>query len=147
MLWTFAMQGKKEFTPKLFHTFQLSERVPKNSYYHQLLVLLDLGWLYKATRHLYGKTGNPSIDPLVLFKFMLVGYMENITSTRQLVEHCNMRMDILLFLGYDIDEELPWHSTISRSRQLYGEEIFEALFTKVVNQCVEKAWSRVILNV
>jgi transposase len=134
----FNMQGKKEFTPKLFHTFQLSERVPKSNYYHQLLLLLDLKWLYKATRHLYGNTGNPSIDPVVLFKFMLIGYMENITSTRQLVEHCSMRMDMLLFLGYDIDETLPWHSTISRSRQLYGEEIFETLFTKVVGQCAEK---------
>jgi transposase len=132
------MQGKKEFTPKLFHTFQLSERVPESNYYHQLLLLLDMDWLYKATRHLYGTTGNPSVDPVVLFKFMLVGYMENITSTRHLVEHCSMRMDILLFLGYDIDESLPWHSTISRSRQLYGEDVFEKLFTQVVDQCIEK---------
>jgi transposase len=132
------MQGKKNFTPKLFHSFQLSERVPESSYYHQLLLLLDVRWLYKATSHLYGSTGNPSLDPVVLFKFMLVGYMENIISTRQLVEHCSMRMDILLFLGYDIDEPLPWHSTISRSRQLYGEEIFEKLFSKIVEQCIEK---------
>ena len=42
------------------------------------------------------------------------------------------------FLGYDIDEELPWHSTISRTRQLYPEKIFEQVFTKVLGMCVEK---------
>jgi transposase len=49
-----------------------------------------------------------------------------------------MRLDILYFLGYDIDEELPWHSTISRTRQLYPESIFEEVFTKILTMCVEK---------
>lgn len=132
------MQGKKIFTPKLFHSFQLSERVPADNFYRRILSIIDFRWLYEATRHLYGDTGNPGIDPVVFFKFMLVGYLENIISDRKLIEHCSMRMDLLLFLGYDIDEELPWHSTISRSRQLYGESIFEELFTKIVNQCIEK---------
>jgi len=49
-----------------------------------------------------------------------------------------MRLDILYFLGYDIDEELPWHSTISRTRQLYPESVFEQVFTKILSMCVEK---------
>jgi transposase len=69
---------------------------------------------------------------------MLTGYLENITSDRKLVEHCSMRMDILYFLGYDIDEPLPWHSTISRTRQLYPAEVFEMLFNKVFTMCVQK---------
>lgn len=67
---------------------------------------------------------------------MLTGYLENITSDRKLVEHCAMRMDILYFLGYDIDQELPWHSTISLSRQLYPISLFETLFNKVCSLCV-----------
>ena len=47
-------------------------------------------------------------------------------------------MDIRLFIKYDIDEPLPWHSTISRTRQLYGEEVFLSLFRKVLSLCVEK---------
>ena len=100
--------------------------------------VLDLGFVYKDTRDLYGSTGNPSIDPVVFFKFMLTGYLENITSDRKLVEHCAMRMDILYFLGYDIDEQLPWHSTISRTRQLYPDDVFETLFNKVFIMCVQK---------
>ena len=52
--------------------------------------------------------------------------------------HCSMRLDILYFLDYDIDEELPWHSTISRTRQLFPESIFEDVFSKVLLLCVEK---------
>src|SRR5215203_3306171 len=49
-----------------------------------------------------------------------------------------MRLDILFFLGYDLDEELPWHSTISRTRALYGEDVFKELFSKVLSLCVSK---------
>ena len=49
-----------------------------------------------------------------------------------------MRLDILFFIGYDIDEELPWHSTISRTRQLFPESVFEEVFTKVLAMCVDK---------
>jgi transposase len=73
-----------------------------------------LNFLYKDTKELYGSTGNPSIDQVVFFKLMLTGYLENITSDRKLIEHCAIRLDILYFLGYDIDEELPWHSTIQQ---------------------------------
>jgi hypothetical protein len=47
-----------------------------------------------------------------------------------------MRLDILFFLGYDIDDDLPWHSTISRIRQLFPEELFEEVFTEVLKMCV-----------
>ncbi len=65
--------------------------------------------------------------------------MENITSDRKLVEHCSMHMDVLYFLGFDINEELPWHSTISRTRQLYPIALFEVLFNKVFAQCVNSS--------
>lgn len=48
-----------------------------------------------------------------------------------------MRLDILYFLGYDLDEELPWHSTISRTGDLYGESVFEDVFTKILQMCVD----------
>ena len=50
----------------------------------------------------------------------------------------SMRLDMLFFLGYDLDEPLPWHSTLSRTRQLYGEEVFKELFLQVLKQCIEK---------
>jgi hypothetical protein len=55
-----------------------------------------------------------------------------------LIEYCSDSLAIRLFLKYDIDEPLPWHSTISRTRQLYGEEVFLSLFRKVLSMCVSK---------
>lgn len=130
------MRGRQDYIEKLFTSFQLSSRVPKKNLYRKLRETLDLNFLYKDTKELYGKTGNPSIDPVVFFKLLLIGYLENLTSDRKLVEHCSMRMDVLYFLGFDIDEELPWHSTISRSRQLYPASLFETLFNKVFTLCV-----------
>jgi len=131
------MQGRKNYTEKLFLSFRLSDRIPKENLYRRLRETLDLRFLYKDTKELYGRTGNPSIDPVVFFKLLITGYLENITSDRKLVEHCCMRMDVLYFLGYDLDEELPWHSTISRTRQLYPESLFVTLFNKVFALCVD----------
>jgi transposase len=132
------MQGKKQYTEKLFTSFQLSDRIPSDNFYRRLKQQLDLHWLYKATKNYYGSEGQQSIDPVVFFKLLLIGYLENLNSDRRIVEHSKMRLDILFFLGYDIDEQLPWHSTISRTRQLYGEEVFKELFCKVLSLCVSK---------
>ena len=135
---TYIMQGKKNYGEKLFLSFQLSERVPTDNFYRRLKESLDLQWLYKSTKKYYGREGQKSIDPVVFFKLLLVGYLENLNSDRKIIEHSRMRMDILFFLGYDLEEELPWHSTISRTRQLYGEEVFKEMFTKVLSLCVSK---------
>lgn len=74
----------------------------------------------------------------MFFKLILVGYIENLNSDRKIIEHARMRLDILFFIGYDIDEELPWHSTLSRTRDLYGEEVFKDLFKNVLSLCVHK---------
>jgi len=132
------MQGKKEYQEKLFADFQLSERVPAHNFYRRLKQVLDLNYLYLLTRPYYGESGQKSIDPIVFFKLCLVGYLENIISDRDLIQHSGMRLDILCFLGYDIDEPLPWHSTISRTRQLYPESVFEEVFTRILFMCVEK---------
>lgn len=132
------MQGKKDYQEKLFAHFQLSNHIPKHNFYRRLKEVLELHFLYRLTKCYYGESGQKSIDPVVFFKLCLVGYLENIISDRDLIQHSSMRLDILYFLGYDIDEPLPWHSTISRTRQLYPETVFEQVFVKVLSMCVEK---------
>jgi transposase len=132
------MQGKKHLSEKLFLSFQLSDKVPADNFYRRLKGQLDLQFVYKCTKKYYGTEGQQSIDPVVFFKLMLIGYLENLNSDRKIIDHSKMRLDILYFLGYDLDEELPWHSTLSRTRQLYGEEVFKELFSKVLGLCVQK---------
>ncbi len=132
------MQGKKNHQEKLFIQFQLSDYVPKDNFYRQLKSILDFDFLYASTAGYYGTEGQKSIDPVVFMKLMLVGYLENLNSDRRIITTSRMRMDILYFIGYNLDEELPWHSTLSRTRQLYGEEQFMALFKLVLKQCIDK---------
>jgi transposase len=131
------MLGKKDYQEKLYTNFQLSQRIPKDNFYRRLKGILDLDFLYKMVEPYYGKEGQKSIDPVVFFKLMLVSYLENIIYDRKLIEFVSMRLDILYFLNYDIDEEMPWHSTISRTRKLLPRSMFEEVFNRVVKMCVE----------
>src|SRR5688500_15988637 len=109
------MQGKKPDQDKRIPSFRLSERVPKDNFYRRLKDVLDLSWLYTATKPYHGTEGHQSIDPVVFFKLILVGYLENLLSDRRIIQTVGLRLDLLYFLGYDLDEPLPWHSTISRT--------------------------------
>ena len=130
------MQGKKQLQPKMLYTITLEQLVPPDNFYRRLKKEIELSWLYKATQNYYGQEGQESIDPVVFFKICLIGYINNISSDRRLAEYCADSLGIRLFLGYDIDEPLPWHSTISRTRQLYGEEVFKQLFEQVFEKCI-----------
>lgn len=132
------MQGRKNYQPKLFTNFILSDYIPNDNFYKCLKKEIDLEFLRKETLRYYGRCGQKSIDPVVFFKLNLVGYLENINSDRKLIEHSSMRLDIRYFLDYDIDEELPWHSTLSRTRQLFDHDVFRNVFKKVLSMCIEK---------
>lgn len=131
------MQGKKQLQPKMLYTVTLEQMVPADNFYRRLNKALHLDWLYAATKDYYGSEGQESIDPVVFFKMCIVGYINAIGSDRKLAEYCADSLGIRLFLGYDLDEALPWHSTVSRTRQLYGEEVFKKLFEQVFEKCIE----------
>jgi transposase len=132
------MQGHKQFTDKVVTRFRLSERVPSHNLYRRLSEVLDWAFLRSQTCQVYSHTGQPSLDPVVFFKLVLVGRLENIASDRRLVEQCALRLDIIYFLGYEVDENLPWHSTVSRTRQLFTATVFERLFDHVFAQCMAR---------
>ena len=132
------MQGKKDFSPKLFYSLSLDRLVPPDDFYRQLKRSIDLRFLYKQTQCYYGNEGQSSIDPVVFFKICIVGYLNNIVSDRTLIRYCSDSLSVRLYLGYDLDEELPWHSTISRTRKLFGEEVFLSLFQEVLRLCCDK---------
>jgi transposase len=137
-----SMQGRKDFTPKILYQVHLDTLVPADNFYRQLDATFDLHFIYKETKKYYGTEGQESIDPIVFFKIMLVGYLNNINRDRALLRYCANCLDVRLFLRYDIDEQLPWFSTISRTRQLYGEDVFLTLFKKVLSMCVDKGMVR-----
>ena len=136
------MQGRKDIQPKMLYQVHISDLVPVDNFYRRLSSSVDMNFIYELTEKYYGNEGQESIDPVVFFKICLVGYLNNINSDRRLIEYCSNCLDIRLYIKYDIDETLPWHSTISRTRQLYGEEVFLELFKKILSLCVEQGMVR-----
>jgi len=136
------MQGKKLIQPKMMYQVHINDMVPQDNIYRTIGQVIDFQFLYKQTAKYYGKEGQESIDPVVFFKICLVGYLNNINSDRRLIAYCSNCLDVRLFLQYDFDEQLPWHSTISRTRQLYGEEVFLSLFQQILTMCIEKGMVR-----
>jgi transposase len=131
------MLGKKKFEPKIMYNLTLDELVPEDNIYRQIDKFLDMRFVYKECEKLYGKTGKPSIDPVVFFKLELYGYFENIISDRELIRKANDSLAARYFIGYDIDEKLPWHSTISRTRVLISKETFEMIFSRILELCYQ----------
>src|SRR5690606_5542724 len=137
-----GMQGRKDFTPQLFYELSLDRLVPQDNFYRQVNQELDLHFLYKSTQKYYGVEGQQSIDPVVIFKLLLVGYLNNNNSDRALMRYCSDCLDVRLFLGKDLKEDLPWHSTNYSTRQLLEEEVFLEVFQEVVSLCVGKGMVR-----
>ncbi len=125
------MQGKKTYQEKLFTTIQLSKRIPSNNYYRRMKRLIDFSFIYKKTESLYGKKGKESIDPVVFFKLCLIKKIENISSDRKLIALCRLRLDLLYFLDYNLDEKLPAATTISHTRRNYPEELYNSICEEI----------------
>jgi transposase len=128
---------KEEQGPKLFYRFNLSNRIPLEHPLRQLKSLLKLDFMYKELKPKYGERGNVSIAPPVLMKMMLLLVLYNVPSERELMRTLPYRLDWLWFLGYDIDEEIPNHSVLSKARKRWGEELFQKLFVEVLNLALE----------
>jgi len=111
-----------------YYPVNLLDLVPADNFYRKLLTELDLDFITKQPKNIMAKKDKRVIiNPVVFFKILLVGLLNNINSDRQLIAFCSDSLSIRLFLGYDVHQSLPWHSTISRTRSLYGEEVFLSL--------------------
>lgn len=131
------MQGKKKYQEKLFTSIQLSHRIPPNNYYRKLKREIDFHFIYKLTEPLYGKKGKESLDPVVFFKLCLIRKLENISSDRKLIALCRIRLDLLFFLDYNLDDKLPAASTISNTRRNYPDELYYDICYKIEEQIRE----------
>ena len=131
------MMGTKDYQEKMFYNFSLSKRVPEDHFLRKVANVVNLRFVRKLVKPYYSHTGQPSIDPVVLFKMMLIGYFYGITSERRLAEELSLNIAFMWYLGYDLDEPTPNHSVISKARARYGKEVFEQFFQRVLGFCVE----------
>jgi len=133
------MMGKKEKeNNKLYYYgFSLSERIPKDHPLRIVKKAIDFKFVYKEVKDKYGRKGNVSVPPPIILKMMFLLFFYNVSSERELMRTIPLRLDWLWFLGYDIDDEVPHHSVLSKARKKWGKELFYKFFIKIVEQCVE----------
>ncbi len=122
---------------RLPEDLSLENLVPKDSFYRRLEERIDLSFVRELVRPLYAGGGRRSIDPVVFFKLQLVLFFEDLRSERRLMEAVADRLSLRWYVGYDLDERLPDHSSLTRIRERYGLEIFRRFFERIVEMCVE----------
>src|SRR3712207_4164763 len=132
-----TMMGTKQRVFEPLPNLSLEELVPEDNFYRRLEATLDLSFVRDLVKDCYVSSGRPSVDPVVFFRLQLVMFFEDVRSERQLMEVAADRLSIRWFLGYDLNEPLPDHSSLSRIRERYGLEIFRRFFEKIVEECFE----------
>jgi transposase len=115
----------------------LEELIPKDNFYRRLEATLDLSFVRELVKDCYASSDRPSVDPVVFFRLQLVMFFEDIRSERRLMEIAADRLSIRWYLGYDLHEPLPEHSSLTRIRERYGLGIFQRFFERIVNMCFE----------
>jgi transposase len=118
-----AMLGRKTFEPKLFYQFSLEDRVPGDQLLRRVAAAVDLSFVRRLTGRFYSHTGQPGVDPVVLFKLALLGWLYGFTSERRLADECRLNLAWMWFLGYDLDERPPDHSVLSKARSRFGVRV------------------------
>jgi transposase len=124
---------QRHFAPLI--EVSLDELVPADHFYRHLEQTLDLSFVREFVQETYAGGGRPSIDPVVFFKLQLVMFFEGIRSERLLMRHAADRLSVRWYVGYDLHEPLPDHSSLTRIRERYGVEVFRRFFEAIVEQC------------
>src|SRR5262245_61288054 len=139
------MMGTKArlFTP--LPAVTLEELVPADHFYRHLDRTLDLSCVRNLVQNCYvADKGRPSVDPVVFFLLQLVMCFEGMRSERQLLRLAVDRLSVRWYLGYNLDEPLPDHSSLTRIRLRYGLAVFRRFFEAIGEQCQQAGlvWGR-----
>jgi transposase len=134
-----TMMGKQpQRQAKLFYyNLCLENRIPQDHLLRHIQAIVDFDFTYDLVQTHYGVKGNVSVPPPVILKLMLLLFLYDVSSERELMRTLPYRLDWLWFLGYDLDSDIPNHSVLSKARRRWGGEVFEVVFTRGVAQCVQ----------
>jgi transposase len=138
------MMGTKARLLTPVNALSLDELVPADHFYRTLERVLDLSFVRDLVQGCYAPCGRPSVDPIVFFKLQLVMFFEGVRSERLLMRLVADRLSVRWYLGYNLGEPLPDHSSLTRIRTRYGLEVFRRFFAAIVEQCQQAGlvWGR-----
>lgn len=132
------MRGKQNREEGLFTYVRLEALVPQDHILRAIDRWIDFSCIEEKTRELYSRTGRPSVDPEVLIRMLVVGYLYGITSERRLCEEVQLNLAYRWFCGLRLEDRVPDHSTFSKNRYgRFGKSgLFRSLFEQIVKQAV-----------
>jgi len=123
---------------QLFYSFRLDDVVPDDHLVRAIAAVLDLSWVHAELASYYPKIGRPSIDPVLMIRMLVVGYIFAIRSERALCREVQVNLAYRWFCGLSIEDKVPDHSAFSRARnERFGDSaIFRSVFERVVGACI-----------
>jgi transposase len=133
------MMGRlKHEQEQLFYEFRLDEVIPGDHLVREIAAVLDLTWVRAKLASYYSPLGRPSIDPVLMIRMLIVGYVFAIRSERLLCREVQVNLAYRWFCGLSIEDKIPDHSGFSRARneRFRDSDIFRHVFERVVEACI-----------
>jgi len=123
---------------ELFYSFRLDEAVPEDHPVRKIAAVLDLSWVHSELAPFYPKMGRPSIDPELMVRMLIIGYVFAIRSERAICRDVQVNLAYRWFCGLSIDDKIPDHSAFSRARheRFRDSDMFRRVFERVVEACI-----------
>ena len=132
------MMGTHDGQKEMFsYQVDLDRRIRADHPLRAIRAAIDFSFVRQEVAHCYGYNGNVSADPEVILKLMFLLFLDNVKSERELMRMLPERLDYLWFLGFGLDDEIPDHSVLSKARARWGQPVFESLFVRTVQHCVQ----------
>ncbi len=132
------MMGKQSGQQEMVF-IDMESMIPENHLLRKINKLVDFSFIYEIASGYYAKKGRPSIDPVLLIKMLLIGYLYGIKSERRLEQEVNLNIAYRWFCGLNLSDRVPDHSTFSqnRRRRFRDNGFFKAIFIEIVKLCVD----------
>jgi transposase len=132
------VRGHQDSQQPLFACVQLEQMIPPDHILRRIRAVIDFSFIDQLTAPLYSATGRPSVDPQVLVRMMVVGYLYGITSERRLCQEVHLNLAYRWFCGLGLEDRVPDHSTFSKNRhgRFAARPLFREMFYEVVRQAI-----------
>jgi transposase len=123
---------------QFFYSFCLDDVVPDDHRVREIAAVLDLSWVHTELAPHYSPLGRPSIDPVLMIRMLIVGYVFAIRSERLLCREVRVNLAYRWFCGLSLEDKIPDHSAFSRARneRFRESDIFRRVFERVVETCM-----------
>lgn len=133
------MMGRKSGQMQLV-VMALEDLIPEKHLLRRIALEIDFSFIYTILQPYYSPNGRPLVDPVCMFKMLLVGYLYGIKSERRLVEEIQLNIAYRWFCGFDLADKIPDHSTFSKTRvrKWRQSNLFEVVFQEIIRQCIQK---------